>query len=339
MLKAQIVEALKDMGIRAEIKEAHVELFGDKVTLENIDLYTEDGQQPFGHIKKIEANFSIVSYFRQEANITEVTVTEPEVWIEYDEAGGLTSTLSMRLRRAKPKKPALHFSRLALSSTMQRSTIKTVNGISLRLSRMLILPFDPKSREALEDKINHSLYAIFNQPAKVEYQGRPVENIKLEVKADVTGENAKLEKFNLSSPVGVLNASGQVADFSPFDYEIKINKTNVDLKEISRVFLPDTPMDGKAFFQGTVTDTCNGAPASDTLSYCLDGSLSSPAIAAQGFRVANLNINNLHVASAGSLDKYTATADVLNGRCQRARSQHQLYSIERRRRDGRGSRL
>ena len=59
--------------------------------------------------------------------------------------------------------------------------------------------------------------------------------------------SAIIENIKLSSPLGVFNASGQVAGFSPFDYKIEIKDTNVDLNQISRVFLPDTPMDGKAF--------------------------------------------------------------------------------------------
>ncbi|HEX5735829.1 MAG TPA: translocation/assembly module TamB domain-containing protein [Blastocatellia bacterium] len=313
LLKAQIIEALKDSGIRAEIGEAHLELFGDKVTLENIELYTEDGQEPLGRIKKIEANYSIVSLLRQEANITEVTVTEPEIWIEYDEAGRSNIDPVHAPPKSEAEKAGITFltARFVIDQAKinykdrKRNIIATVPDVDIT--------FDPKDREALEDKINHSLYAVFNHPASVQYQGRPIENITLEVKGDVTQENASFERFNLSSPLGVFNASGRVAEFSPFDYEIKIEKTNVDLKEISRVFMPDTPMEGKAFFEATVTDTCGGAPAPDTLSYCLDGSLASPALAAQGIRIANLNINNLHVASMGSLDKYTATADVSTG--------------------------
>ena len=313
LLKAQIVEALKDMGIRAEIEKAHLELFGDKVTLEDIKLYTEDGQQPFGHIKKIEANYSIVSLLRQEANITEVTVTEPEIWIEYDDAGRSNIDPIHAPPKSEAEKAGITFltARFVVDHAKinykdrKRNIEATVPDVDITL--------DPKDREALEDKINHTLVAEFTQPASVRYQGRLVENITLKTNAYVTTENATVESFSLSSPLGVFNASGRVAEFSPFDYEFKIEKTNVDLKEISRVFLPDTPMDGKAFFQATVTDTCNGAPAPDTLSYCLDGSISSPALAAQGIRINDLNINNLHVASMGSLDKYAATADVSTG--------------------------
>jgi translocation and assembly module TamB len=313
LLKAQIVAVLKEMGISAEIDKTHLELFGDKVTLEDIKLYAGDGQQPFGSIKKIQANYSVVSFLRQEANITEVTVTEPEVWIEYDEAGRANIDTVHAPPKKEGEKAAITFftARFIVDHAKinyvdrNRNIVATVPDVDIT--------FDPKDREALEDKINHDLTAIFNQPARVEYEGRPVENIKLEANAHVTEGSATNIKLSMSSPLGKVNASGQVASFSPLDYELKFEDTNVDLKQITSVFSPDTPLDGSAFFQGTVTDTCNGAAASDTISYCLDGSISSPSLAAQGFRVSNLNINNLHVASAGSLDKYKATADITTG--------------------------
>lgn len=313
LLKAQIVEALKDAGIRAEIGEAKLDIFGDKVTLTNIDLYAENSANRFGRVDKIEANFSVISYLRQEVNITEVIVDHPQFWLEYDEEGRSVLDSLREPPKGEAEKASITF--LTANFIVNNAAVEYRDR---RRNIVAILPdvditFSPKEPAALDDKINHTLVAVFNQNARAEYQGRAVENIDLDVKADVTAENATIENISLSSPLGVFNASGRVADFSPFDYEITIKDTNVDLNQISRVFLPDTPMDGKAFFQGTVTDTCNGAPTPDTLGYCLDGSISSPSLAAQGFRIADLNIDNLHVASAGSLDKYTATADVSTG--------------------------
>ena len=313
LLKGQIVAALKEMGIRAEIGESHLELFGNKVTLENIDLYTEDGQKRVGHVNKIVANFSVISYLRQEINITDVTVTEPEMWIEYNESG----LSNIDAIHAPPKKEG---EKAAITFLTARFIVDhaKINYVDRRRDVVATLPdidisFNPKEPAALENKINHALTAKFNQPANVTYQGRPVENINLVANADVTEQSAKNIKLSVDSPVGVMNASGQVSSFSPLDYELKFENTNVDLKQVSRVFAPDTPLDGRVFFQGTVTDTCNGAAASETVGYCLDGSISAPSLAAQGFRVSNLNVDNLHVASAGSLDKYKATADITTG--------------------------
>jgi translocation and assembly module TamB len=313
LLKAQIVEALKDMGIRAEISEAKLDIFGDKVTLTGIDLYPEDSQNRFGHVDKIEANFSVISYLRQEVNITEVIVDHPQFWLEFDEAGRSVIDSFREPPKSEAEKAGITF--FTANFIVNHAAIEYKDR---KRNIVAVLPdvditFSAKEPAALEDKINHTLVATFKENARAEYQGRPVENIDLDVKADVTADNAIIENIKLSSPLGVFNASGHVADFSPFDYKIEIKDTNVDLNQISRVFLPDSPMEGKAFFQGTVTDTCNGAPAPDSFSYCLDGSISSPALAAQGIRINDLSINNLHVASMGSLDKYTATADVSTG--------------------------
>jgi translocation and assembly module TamB len=313
LLRAQIVAALKDMGIRAEIGDSKLEIFGNKVTLKEIDLYAEDSQTRFGHVKQIEATFSIVSYLKQQVNITKVIIDEPQFWLEFDEAGKSIVDSIHAPPKTEGEKAGIAFFTAEFIVNKAAIDYKDRKRNIAATMPDLDITFSPKEPDAYEDEINHALTVEFNQPARAEYQGRPVENIKLKVNADVTRESAKLYNLAIESPVGVVNASGQAASFSPLDYEINIKDTNVDLNQVSRVFMPDTPMDGKAFFQGTVTDTCNGAPASESIGYCLDGSLSAPSVAAQGFRVANLNIKNLHVASMGSLDKYTATADVSTG--------------------------
>jgi uncharacterized protein involved in outer membrane biogenesis len=76
-LRDQIVTALADVGITAEIGGAHLDLRGYKVTLEDIKLSASNGKQRFGSIERLTAEFSVISYLKQRINITQVEIVHP----------------------------------------------------------------------------------------------------------------------------------------------------------------------------------------------------------------------------------------------------------------------
>src|SRR4051812_14553174 len=86
-LQSQVIEALGEFGIRTEIGNTHLDIRGYKVTLDDVNLYAGDGKQPFGKIKQMTAEFSVISYLRREINITHVVVDQPEVWMSVDAQG------------------------------------------------------------------------------------------------------------------------------------------------------------------------------------------------------------------------------------------------------------
>src|SRR5215210_3971282 len=86
-IQGRLVEAFKEFGIRAEIEKTRLSITGYTVTLDGINLYAGDAQEAFGKIKNIKVGFSVLSYLKQRINITEVTVTEPQVWVTFDKDG------------------------------------------------------------------------------------------------------------------------------------------------------------------------------------------------------------------------------------------------------------
>src|SRR6185503_5554238 len=81
-LRAQVVEALAEVGVTAEIGGAHLDLGGYRVTLTDIKLSAANGKNRFGTIDSITAQFSVLSYLNQRIRITNVEVVHPRVWIE-----------------------------------------------------------------------------------------------------------------------------------------------------------------------------------------------------------------------------------------------------------------
>src|SRR5262244_2108310 len=86
-LQRQVIEALDDVGIRAEIGKTHLDIRGYRVTLEGIKLYSRDGQKAFGSIDSLTAQFSVLSYLHQKIQITQIEVVHPRVLLEFDEKG------------------------------------------------------------------------------------------------------------------------------------------------------------------------------------------------------------------------------------------------------------
>src|SRR5687768_12982467 len=64
-LKDQIVTALSDYGIRAEIENSRLDLRGYVVTLNGITLYAGENTRPFARVDEMTAKFSVASYFRR----------------------------------------------------------------------------------------------------------------------------------------------------------------------------------------------------------------------------------------------------------------------------------
>ena len=60
-LRDQIVTALADVGVTAEIGRTHLDLRGYKVTLEDLKLSAANGKNRFGTIESLTAEFSVVS--------------------------------------------------------------------------------------------------------------------------------------------------------------------------------------------------------------------------------------------------------------------------------------
>src|SRR6185369_815762 len=185
-LQAQVIEALGEFGIRAEIGNAHLDLRGYKVTLDDIKLYAGDGKTPFGKIKQMSAEFSVISYLRRQINITHVVVDQPEVWMSVDEKGRSNlDALHAPPSTTEEKQSAVTF----LTATFELNHA-ALHYNDLRRKINAVIPFDPgqdmagltltlKPREAraLEDKLNHDLALNFDK-ASATYEGRPINNIQ-----------------------------------------------------------------------------------------------------------------------------------------------------------------
>lgn len=287
-LQEQVVEAFADAGIRATIGRTHLDLSGYRVTLNDIKLYAGDGQKPFGSIDELSAQFSVLSYLHQRVKITQVEITAPHIWIEYDEQGRSNlDALHAPPSKEEVKEKSITF--LTSNFELKQGAVTFVDkqrDISAQMTDLTahLVPLTPDS---IDDKLDHRLEIGFTG-ATLKFEGREVHDITTNILAHVTAHSAEIlsangePQFKITSDLGQVKVNGQVESFSPFKYSFPDVRADAVLEQVARVFAPDTKMTGTVNFAGSVEGT--GAD------YHATGAIDSKEVSASGFRVAGIRV-------------------------------------------------
>jgi len=342
-LQSQVIDAMQDFGIRAEIGDTKLDLRGYKVTLKNIKLYAGDAEKAFGEIESLAAEFSVVSYLRREVNITKVFVEHPQVWVAADAEGKFNlAALHAPPSKEEEKKSAITF----------LTALFEINGAELHYDDLkqnisavvpgLNVSLKPREQRALEDKLNHDLALNFDKATAV-YQGQKIEDAKASLSGVVVYDEKKPAdqriddlKFDLSSDLGTATASGNVESFAPLKYNLGQLRTTAHLEQIARFFATSAQMKGTVSFEGKGNGSgadyqAEGKLASDSLAianvqvvgleintnvkgtgadYQATGEIQSTSLTAEGIRVAGVRVKT---DVNGKGDEYNATADLTTG--------------------------
>ncbi|MFY9608877.1 MAG: translocation/assembly module TamB domain-containing protein [Blastocatellia bacterium] len=285
-LRSQVVEAFADAGIRAEIGEAHLDLRGYRVTLDDIKLYAGDGQKPFGAIDSLTAQFSVLSYLGQRVKITQVKVVHPQVWIEFNEQG--RSNLAA-VHKPPSKEDVKETGIVFLTSNFEVkegevTLVDLKRNITAHAADIVahLVPLEPDS---IVDKLNHRFEFGFTG-ATATVEGRTIQDITANIQARVSDHDAEIltvngdPQFKITSDLGLVKVNGKVESFEPFKYDLNDVRADAELAQVARVFAPETAMSGKLGFAGRIEGT--GAD------YHASGSLDSTAVSVEGIRAAGI---------------------------------------------------
>ncbi len=300
-LQGQIIAALKDVGIDAEIGQAHLDLAGYKVKLSDVKLSSAKTHKPIGSVSEILTEFSVISYLEQKIEITKVVITHPDFRIEVDPQGR-TSIDDLHSPPERPdKKETIKF----ISAYLEVLGGKLVFVDNSRNIEAKLPDFYAKfnsSDQQRDDPANHPFEFGLSQPGTVTLNGRTVDTITARITAELGDSSAKLKEAWVKSDLATVNILGDITSFKPLKYDLKVDSSLV-LDQIARVFAPSTKLGGTAKFSGTVEGT--------GVDYKIAGGLSSNALSAEGFNVAGLQVKS---SLTGSGAEYTATGDVTTGR-------------------------
>src|SRR5262245_3678837 len=78
VLKDQIIAALDEAGIRAELDKSTLDLSGYTVKLEGLRLFIKKNDKELAEVESITARFSVLSYLKQEVRLTDIQIVHPK---------------------------------------------------------------------------------------------------------------------------------------------------------------------------------------------------------------------------------------------------------------------
>src|SRR5262249_18975993 len=286
-LQNEIVKSLAEVGIRAEIGNAHLDLSRPyRVILADIKLYSRDRTDPFATLDRIEARFSVLDYLKQNVKITDVLVKHPHLWVEIDKQG----KINLESLHAPPEKEKKRGGNVVLLG----ANYKVENGELTVLDRRqeitaeirgLSATFTPNDPNSLEDILNNRLDLSFKDGAAT-YQGRSIQHLDGHLQADLRDTSADISTLKISSDLGDVSGQGRLESYRPLRYEFNVS-SGLLLDRVSYFLKPGMRLGGKASIRGEVSGT-----GSD---YHLTGDVTSGGLAIEGFAIQGLKVaTDLH---------------------------------------------
>ena len=308
-LESKIVESLREVGIRAEIGRAHLDLRPYKVSLEDLRLYTQTSSEPFGAIGRIDAEFSVVDYLKQNIAISKVTMIDPRFTVKISQDGHW----ELDSLHSPPAGSGNHQGDVRLFSAHFEITNGEVRleDLSRRLTADIpgiSVNYEPRSASSAEDVLDGIVEATFDN-GTASYRNKRVDGLQAKAKLGVTGDAAEVSDLSIKSSLGQAQFSGSVASFKPLKYDIRV-ESGISVERVSELLSWSPRVAGLATLQGTVQGTDSD--------YHIVGGVSSGSIAAEGFRVNGIRVTaNLK----GDSDSYHATAEVNSRDAQSSQAQ------------------
>lgn len=291
----QIVDTFAKYGIRAEIGSFETEFTPRTAELKDVKLYDAKSGAPLGEIDRILATVRIEDMWalslRREVSLEALEIEGLELWVKFDEEGR-SNFANLSLPEPEPNRRIL-FSYSTAHIKIKDSVIHyddrshSLSGEARNL-RASIRPED--SNEPEESRMN--LFEIALSDSTFVYDGRPVNDIDVEVRGRANQTRAEISELVLRSPVAEARLEGALDDWRALRYQMRVN-ASVDLTQVSDVLQPETVLRGAGRFQGVVSG--------EGERYRVEGEVVSDALAADGIRLQGLNVN---AAGGGSGESY-----------------------------------
>ena len=280
----QIKNTFANYGIRAEIREFHTTFPPQTVEMLGLELYDSQTGEKLGKIDRILATVRIEDLYALSLNrnidLKDLQIEGLEAWVTFDEQG----RSNFRNIHIPPPEPNR---RILFAYSTARVQIK--NGVihygdarheisgEARNLMATIQPDDPSAPE--ESRMNTVSLALTD--STFTYDGRPINQIDVQVNGRVNQIRAEIHELVLRSPVAEARLQGTMDDWRALRYQMNVTST-VDLTQLSDVLQSGATLRGAGQFVGTV--------AGEGDQYRVDGNIKSDALAADGVRLQGLNV-------------------------------------------------
>ncbi len=282
-IAGQIKNTFAQYGIRAEIREFHTS-GARNVEMTDVELYDAATNEKLGHIKKMTAVVRIEDLYalslKRNVNLEKLNLDGLEVWVRFDEQGN-SNFRNIKLPPPDPNRRIL-FSYSTAEIQISNGLIHYGNeqhSISGE-ARNLLATIQPDNPNApAESWMNTVTFSVSN--STFIYDGRPVNNIDINMRGRVNQTRAEIQELVLRSPLAEARMTGVMDDWRNLRYNLNVTST-VDLTQASDILQPDTALRGAGNFAGTISG--------EGSRYTIDGEIKSDAMAADGVRVQALSL-------------------------------------------------
>jgi translocation and assembly module TamB len=280
----QIKNTFANYGIRAEINEFHTSFPPSTVEMSGLELYDSQTGERLGKIDRILAKVRIEDLYdlslTRNIDLKELTIEGLEAWVTFDEQG----RSNFRNIHIPPPEPNR---RILFSYSTARIELKNgvvhygdarheISGEARNLTAT-IQPDDPGA--PAQSWMNTVTLALTD--SSFTYDGRPVNDIDIQLRGRVNQTRAEIHELVLRSPVAEAKLHGTMEDWRALRYQMNIT-SSVDLTQVSELVRPDTALRGVGNFVGTVSGEGDR--------YKVEGAIKSDALAAEGIRLQGLDV-------------------------------------------------
>jgi translocation and assembly module TamB len=280
----QIKNTLAQYGIRAEIKHFETKFSPRTVEMREIELFDMQTGAPLGKISRMVATVRIEDLYalnlRRNVNLESLGIEGLELWVKFD-GQGRSNFANLRLPPPDPNSRIL-FSYSTARINLSNSFVHygderyELTGDARNVTAT-IEPDDPNA--PVESRSNRVNLSFTN--STFTYQGRPVNDISVNLRARVNQTRADVDELILRSPVVEARLQGTMDDWRALRYSMRVTST-VDLTQASDVLQAGATLRGSGNFNGTVSG--------EGSRYQVDGEIKSDALAANGVRLKALTV-------------------------------------------------
>jgi translocation and assembly module TamB len=283
-IAGQIKSDFSKYGIRAEIKTFHANLPPSTVEIQGIELFDAASGEKLGKIDRLVAGIFVRDLYAlnlsRQIDLRDLKVEGLEVWVSFDEQGR-SNFRSIHLPPPEANKRIL-FAYSTAHVALKNALIHygdrqhSLAGEARNLNA-IIEPDNPSA--PVESAMNRVTLGMTN--STFVYDGRPVNNIDIQLQARANQTRAEVQDLLLRSPVAEAHLQGTMDDWRALKYQLNVT-SSVDLTQLSDVLQAGATLRGAGNFTGTVSGEGD--------KYKVQGNIKSDGLAADGVRLQGLNV-------------------------------------------------
>lgn len=304
LVESQFRAKLLRMGLEFKADEFRLELTPLTLVLKNAAFNDAKTGDKILFIRDAKILLSIDNLLAwqisRDVSVRKTDIEGAELWIKFDENG--RSNLANLVEDTYQSRINLKYDSASFNL---RGAVIYFGDLARRLdaeARNVSINAKPAYGENASDPLRFEIEAAASDSV-FSYDGKPVRNISLQLRAITDGGGADITHLKLDSGVGSADLSGKVISWSPFRYQLSID-SSADVGAISEIFPIGTKLSGSGNFNGTVSG--------EGEKYSVDGMVKSGEITAEGVYLKGVNISGTAAGVNQSYDvNGTAIAELL----------------------------